>query len=190
MAWNNANELFVAGTGEVNVAPVGTALPTGPSTALNAAFFGLGYTTEEGLTFTSTPTITDFNAWQSNQAVRRELTAQELQAAFQLEQWNEESVPLAFGGGAITSVSGGYKYVFPAAGDAVDERSLVADVQDGTRVMRFVIPRGTVTESVETQFQRTALGVLPITFKALQPTDGSAICTVYFSDSTAFAAGS
>lgn len=191
MAWNDSNELVVAGTGQIYVAPVGTALPTTPTASLNAAFFGLGYTTEDGVTFTGTPTITDFNAWQSQQAVRRERVGQEIQAAFQLEQWNEQSVPLAFGGGSVTNPSGSiYRYVFPEAGAALDERAMVIDVQDGTRHIRFVIARGNVTDSVETQFRRTELAVLPITFKALQPTDGSDTCAVLFDDAAAFAAGS
>jgi hypothetical protein len=136
------------------------------------------------------PTIEEFMAWQSRQAVRRELTAQELQVAFQLEQWNEETVPLAFGGGEITSVSGGYRYDFPTESDALDERALVVDADDGDRRTRFVFPRGNVTESVETQFQRSALALLPITFKALQPADGSAAGYALFSDEVAFAPGS
>src|SRR4051812_23276958 len=186
MPWNSSDELVVGNSGEVYVAPVGTALPTTPTASLNAAFIGLGYLTEDGVTLTTTPEVTDTNAWQSRQAVRREFTSQEFQAAFALMQWNEETVPLAFGGGAITNAGGVYKYTFPAAGDALDERSLVIDFQDGSRNGRVVIPRGNVTDSVETQFQRTNAAVLPITFKALQPTDGSAIGYILFDDATAF----
>jgi hypothetical protein len=39
-------------TGELYAAPVGTALPTDTSTALNAAFKGLGYFSEDGVTET------------------------------------------------------------------------------------------------------------------------------------------
>lgn len=190
MAWNDSSELTVASSGQVYVAPVGTALPTTPNGALNAAFVGLGYLTEDGVTLSVSPDIQEFMAWQSRQAVRRELTAQEIQLAFQLEQWNEETVPLAFGGGAVTSVSGGYRYDFPLESDALDERALVIDADDGDRRTRFVFPRGNVTESVETQFVRSALAVLPITFKALQPADGSVACYGLFDDTVAFAPGS
>lgn len=188
--WNNPDELVVASSGQVYVAPVGTTLPTTPGASLDSAFVGLGYCTEDGVTFTVTPDITEFAAWQSRQAVRRELSAQEIQVAFQLEQWNEETVPLAFGGGAITAVSGGFRYDFPTDAAALDEKAMVIDAEDGDRLQRFVIPRGNVVEAVETQFVRSALAVLPITFKALEPTDGSAACYALFDDTTAFAAGS
>lgn len=188
--WNNSDEITVASNGQVYVAPVGTALPTSPTGSLNAAFVGLGYASEDGVTLTVTPDIQEFMAWQSRQAVRRELTAQELQVAFQLLQWNEETVPLAFGGGDITAVSGGYRYDFPTGSDALDERALIIDANDGDRRTRFVFPRGNVVESVESQFTRSAMSMLPITFKALEPSDGSGAGYVLFSDDDAFAPGS
>lgn len=191
MAWNDAEELVVASNGQVYVAPVGTPLPTTPTEALNAAFVGLGFCTEDGVKIAATPEVKDFTAWQSRQAVRRERNQQEVSATFSLEQWNEQTVPFAFGGGAITSPSTGvYRFEFPEAGDALEERAMVVDAQDGDRNTRFVFARGNVTEAVEANFQATELAVLPITFKLLQPTDGSALAAVLFDDAAAFAAGS
>lgn len=191
MAWNDADELVVAKNGQVYVAPIGTPLPTDPDEALNAAFIGLGYVTEDGATLTVSPEVTDFMAWQSRQPIRRELTAQEIQVSFGLQQWNEETVPLAFGGGQITTLGGGagYRYDFPEDSDSLDERALVLDAQDGAVHHRFVFPRGNVTEAVETQFQRGATAVLPVTFKALEPTEGGRP-GYYLTDSPDFAAGS
>lgn len=188
--WNNSDEITVASGGQVYVAPVGTALPTSPTANLNSAFVGLGFASEDGVTITVTPDITEFAAWQSRQSVRRELTAQELQASFSLLQWNEETVPLAFGGGSITAVSGGYRYNFPSGSDSLDERAMIIDADDGDRRTRFVFPRGNVVESVESQFTRASMSMLPITFKALEPTDGAGAGYVLFSDDAAFAAGS
>lgn len=189
MAWNDANELVVAGTGQVYVAPVGTALPTTPTASLNAAFVGLGYTSEDGVSISVEPEITDFPAWQSRQPVRRELTNQAISVSFSLLQWNETNVPLAFGGGTISG-SGPYRYDFPTGDDALDERAMVVDVQDGERHMRFVLPRGNVTDSVEAQFVRTEAAVLPITFSVLEPIGGGAPGYFLTDDDAAFAAGS
>lgn len=188
--WNDSTELVVASNGQIYVAPVGTALPAGPATTLNAAFVGLGLATEDGVKLSVSPTITEHKAWQSRHPVRRDLTGQEIQAAFQLEQWNESTVVLAFGGGAITTVSGGYRYDFVASGAALDERAMVIDAQDGTRKVRYVFPRGNVTEAVETTFSSTSPALLPITFKVLEPADGSASGYILFDDAAAFAAGS
>jgi hypothetical protein len=52
-------------TGELYAAPVGTALPTDTSTALNAAFKGLGYFSEDGVTETFEKDTEDITAWQN-----------------------------------------------------------------------------------------------------------------------------
>ena len=44
MSWNNSDELHVGITGQIYVAPLGTALPSDPTAALNAAFVGLAQT--------------------------------------------------------------------------------------------------------------------------------------------------
>ena len=189
MPWNDATELVVASSGQISVAPIGTALPTATTAALNAAFYGLGYATEDGVTLTATPEVEEFMAWQSRQAVRRELLGQEIQVAFSLEQWNEATIPLAFGGGTITGTAPNYRYDLPDEDDAIDERSMVIDAVDGAKHYRWVFPRGSVTESAETQLTRGALAVLPITFKALAPAAGGA-SGYMLTDDPAFAAGS
>lgn len=190
MAWNNADEIVVAKGGQVSVAALGTALPTKIGDALNAAFVGLGFIDEDGATVSADPEIKEIAAWQARQPVRRELTAQEVQAQFKLLQWNENTVPFAFGGGVITQTSGGgYRYDFPEDESALDERSMVIDWRDGAEKHRLVLPRGNVTESVETQLQRSEASLLPITFKALEPVTGGA-AAYYLTDSAAFAAGS
>lgn len=174
---NDAGEVIVAGSGQVWFAPVGTTLPAvgdDPTAALNAAFVPAGYLTEDGPTLSVGSEVTDFMAWQSRTAIRREKQTQDIQFSFVLQQWNSENISLAFGGGTVTDEGGGlWSYQFPEADDALDERSLVVDTVDGDNNFRFVIARGNVTEAVESQFTRTATAQLPITFKALQPTTGS-----------------
>jgi hypothetical protein len=95
---------------------------------------------------------------------------------------------IEFGGGAITG-SGPYTFT-PADDDAaLAEKSLVVDVKDGAYTLRFVVPRGTVVESVESQFARTQEAVLPITFEALEPTEGGP-AWYFLTDAPGFAAGS
>lgn len=168
----DATELVVASYGTVNVAPVGTPLPSSPTASLNVAFTELGYVTEDGVTISVSPEIEEFMAWQSRQAVRRELTGQEIQLSFELEQWNDETIILAFGGGEVTTAGGVSRYDFPTDEAALDERSLVVDWKDGDKSWRVVCERGNVTDAVETNLNRSNLAVLPINFKALDPTDG------------------
>lgn len=190
MGWQDGTEIRIASRGEVYVAPVGTALPTTPTAALNAAFVGLGYLTTDGVSLSVAPEIQDINSWQARQATRRELINQEVTASFTLQQFNEENIPFAFGGGSVTSPSAGiHRYELPVDG-ALDERALIIDAIDGDVHQRWILPRGNVTDAVEVAFVRDAEQQLPISFKALAPSDGSTSLIFLTDDAASFAAGS
>lgn len=189
MAWNNANEIVIGSNGQVYVAPKGTPLPTDPVAALNAAFVGLGYITEDGATLTVTPTVENYMAWQSRTPVRREKTSQEITLAFALMQWNEQTVPAAFGGGTVSGSAGNYRYDLPKDDAALDERAMILEANDGSVHMRWVFPRGNATEAVEAAYQRGAPSSLPLTFGVLAAAEGASP-GYFLTDSAAFAAGS
>lgn len=188
----NADELVVASKGNIQVAPFGTELPDGTSAEdvtsdLDAAFVDLGYASEDGATLSVSPDIVDHMAWQARQAVRRDLNAQECQISTALEQWNGSTVPLAFGGGEITEpTTGVFRFDLPDEDDVLDERSLILDWADGDKHYRMVLPRGNVTEAVESNLVRNNLALLPITFKALAADDGGSPAYI-LSDDPAFA---
>lgn len=175
MPWNNPDETVIGGTGQVYVADVGTALPTAEDGALSATTYkGLGYHSEDGVSVNQSVDIQRFGAWQTKRDIRRERGDEAFQLTFSLLQWDENTVPLAFGGGSISEPSGGtYKFTPPSVADAIQDKTLVADVIDGANILRFVVPKGNVVEAVDSQFTRTAMGMLPITFEALEPDDGS-----------------
>lgn len=193
MSWNNADELVVASNGQVYFGEVGTTLPQpgdDPTAALDAALVGAGYITEDGASLSVGSEIVDIMGWQSRQALRREKTSQEIQFSFAFQQWNENNVPFAFGGGTVVDEGGGlFSYSFPEETDALDERCLVVDAQDGDINYRFVFPRGNVTDAVETQFQRGSSSQLPIAFKILQPEAGGTPGW-FLTDHPGFATGS
>lgn len=168
----NSDEIVVAANGKVRIAPVGTTQPTTPTGAPVAAWVDLGYTNEDGVTFTDTKEIEDILAWQSFYAVRKIVTGKEATLAFVLEQWNEASVPLAFGGGAVTQPTPGvWKYV-PPDPSTIDYRAMMIDWIDGSKNYRLIMPKGLVTEAVEVNLVRTGGAFLPITFSAV-PATGS-----------------
>lgn len=188
--WQNDKEIVVAKNGEIYFAPVGTPLPAKPGDKLNAAFVGAGYTTEDGASITVSPDLMEVKSWQSRQATRRDLNAQDVTIAFALQQFNEENIAFALGGGDVSEPSEGiFRYDFLADEANLDERALVIDAVDGDEHHRFVFPRGNVTESVEIQFSRGSEAKLPVTFKVLAPSDGSSI-GYFLTDSPAFTPGS
>lgn len=184
----STSQIVVAGTGSILVAPVATVAPVDVATPWAAAWIDLGYTNEDGVTFTDEKTVEDIMLWQLFYPGRTIVTARNSTAAFSLAQWNKDTVPLAFGGGTITTTPGPpahYRYSPPAPG-TVDERALGIEIVDGSVIKRFIIPRCVVSEAVETNLVKSTAANLPITVKALG-TDG--VDPWYFrSNSAAYAA--
>lgn len=195
---NTAEEITVALTGSISIAPYSGALtlPTDPASALDVAFVDLGYTTEDGVTFTATPSVEEIMAWQKATAVRRIVTNRESSIAFTLEQLNLDNWSLAFGGGTwvTTAESPGppvvpayHRYDPPADADPLAEYACVVDFVDGAKRGRLVMIRGNVTESVETQFVRSEAAMLPIQVDGLTPDDADS-AWYFLSNDAAFAA--
>jgi hypothetical protein len=161
---NNANEITVGANGRLLVAAVGVAAPADIGVAAGAGWELLGYVNDEGVTFTVGKEIEDINVWQSFFAVRRIMTGMSGSLGFALVQWNATTLPLAFGGGAVSEPSpGAYRYTPPEPGE-IDERALILEFEDGDRSHRIIVPRGMVTEDVETTINKSAPGELPIAF--------------------------
>jgi hypothetical protein len=186
----NSGELVVAANGAVSVAPFGTALPSDEITALPSDFQSVGYTSETGVTFTNTPTVADVLAWQVMTPIRKLVTARAMTAACVLQQWNQDTFALAFGGGTWTMVSpGSYRYDPPNDGDALPDYSVVIDAIDGVKNLRWVIKRCNVTDAVTSNLLRTAAATLPVTFTALTP-DGQLTPWYFLSNASEFSLAS
>ena len=166
-------QIVVGANGSVLVAPVGTTEPTSIAIALDPAFIDLGFVTEDGATFLDGKTIEDITVWQLFYAARKLVTEKEASLAFVLAQWSETNIPLAFGGGiTVVDVVGEFSYTPPAPG-LIDERAMILEWVDGTKNYRIIIPRGLVTENVETNVVKTGSAELPITFSIVGTAAGT-----------------
>ncbi len=181
----STDAIMIAGNGSVFVAPVGSTLPVTPVSALDAAFIDLGYVTEDGATFRRNRTTEPISAWQSFNALKHIVTEVEDEVEFVLSQWDINTVPLAFGGGAIVAtalavgppiVPAYYTYAPPDPED-LDERALVLEWAYDTYNYRVIVPRIMVTSGVESQLARSQASDLPIT-AAVLATDGAAPWTL------------
>lgn len=161
-----ADEVFIAGSGHVYVADIGTTAPTNTTGDWAAGWAELGYTTDDGVTITPGKTITDIPAWQSRYPVRRIVTAETFDAAFSLLQWNADTLGLALQGGSWSGST-----FTPAAAGSVDERALGIEAIDGDKITRIIIPRGMVTATGGIQMIKTGANQIPITFSALGTQD-------------------
>ena len=155
---------ITVGTANVYVAPVGTTAPVDVTAAWGAGWIQLGYTTEDGVTFTDSKEVNEIMAHQSFYAIDRRITSRSASVSTVLLQWSDDSFKLAFGGGTVTTVSAGlFKYT-PPAPETIDYRALGIEVKDGAVTSRFVMAKGMVTDNVEMQFTRNDTAKLPIAF--------------------------
>lgn len=171
-------ELLVGASGNIYVGSLGSTLPTNATAAPDAAFKELGYATEDGVSVTNGLETVEISGWQSFYALRRIVTARNFQVSFTLMQWNYDTAAFALGGATVTGASPNYTITPPAVA-SIDERAMIIDLIDGSNKLRWVLPRGMVTDNVTSQFQRNAAGVLPITFSVTTPSGGAQPWTAY-----------
>lgn len=161
---NDPTEIVVGANGRILVAEVGATAPADITEDPSAAWTELGYVSDEGVTFTVGQELEDVNVWQSFYAVRRLMTAKSGNLGFELAQWNRDTIPLAFGGGSVSEPAAGAYRFTPAEPGPIDERALIHEFEDGDYLFRIIIPRGMVTDDVETTLNKAPNGVLPIAF--------------------------
>jgi hypothetical protein len=163
---NDSDEILIGANGSIRVAPVGNTEPANIAAAWPAGWVDLGFASEDGVKVTDSKGLGQVDVWQSFYPARRFVTDRDMHAAFVLRQWNIPNVKLAFGGGTVTedvADSGHFRYVPPDPED-LDEHALGIQWADGAKNYRLIIPRGIVTEDVETTLARSAPADLPITF--------------------------
>jgi hypothetical protein len=146
-----ASNVRVGVTGEVSVAPVGTAAPTSSIAALNASFIGLGYVSEDGVTKTPTLTSDKVRAWQNAALVRLLFTEKDWDLKFTLIE-SKGAVAGLFYASTVAVVSAGQWSLIP---DTIspDPRAFVLDVVDGSIHERIYVPTGYVTERGDVVYQ-------------------------------------
>lgn len=167
----DSTQLQYAGNGEVYVAPVGTALPTTEVVALNAAFVGLGYTTEDGVTLAPSVDMSETRAWQSFYSIDRRVTSRDLNVTFSLLQVNKETFKLTFGGGSWATTTGTHKYT-PPTPQTIDYRAVVVELVDGSYTTRVLIPKVMVSDPGSIQVRRSDPATIDLTLALITTGSG------------------
>jgi len=143
-----ADNVRVGITGELNVAPVGTAAPTTSVSSLDTAFVGLGYVSEDGVTESYEDTVEDIVAWQNATVVRSTTTESKATLALTLIETKGEVLELFHKGSSVEVVSAGQWKIDVVAPEA-DPRAFVLDVIDGSKHIRIYVANGEVGERGE-----------------------------------------
>jgi hypothetical protein len=144
------SEVGVAVSGEIYVAPTGTALPTDTTTALNAAFKGLGYVSEDGITENVERSIDDLIAWQNATVVRSVVTDAKVTYEFTLWQTNKDTQEFVSGATVTQSVPHGTFTLSP--GTTGGRKAFVFHIIDGAQIKRIAIAEAELTERGETVY--------------------------------------
>jgi hypothetical protein len=177
----NAAETVIAANGGVSIAPYGTTLPTDATTTLDSAFKDLGYISEDGATFTPNVTSDGLPAWQSLTHIRKFITEFVISVAFEMLQWNEDTLTTFFGGGVFTDNGDGtFDFKLPKPGEA-QEMSLVIDGVDGAKTYRIVLDKVFISDAGDVSFMRSDAAKLPVTVDALAGDDEGRPGAIYWS---------
>jgi hypothetical protein len=181
-----SSQVRVAGTGELYLAPVGTAAPAKASTALAAPWLGYGYTTEDGVVLSKSVEREGVPAWQSTTPVRYLVTGQEFTIQTTFLQSNEDIVRLWLGSGAFAGTTPDWKGDVPIDPTTV-QYALSLVWTDGLIHSLLYVPKTEITETGDVSLARQATS-FPITFGALAP-DTGAVLASWLTDDPAFDPG-
>lgn len=148
-----ANNAQLVSTGKPKVggaiyrAPLGTALPTDASTALNDAFKCLGYCSDDGLTNDNTMEVEKIKAWGGDTVLNAQ-TSKEDEFGFTLiEVMNEHVLKTVYGDENVTVDATAGTISIQANSKEQGEAAFVIDmILKGGALKRIVIPTAKVTE--------------------------------------------
>ena len=132
--------------GAVYVAPIGTTLPTNATSALDAAFKGLGFCGEDGLTNSNSPSTTDIKAWGGKKVLGVQEEKPDTFALKLLEVLNVDVLKTVYGDDNVsgTLTTG---ITVTANADDLEEKVWVIDmVMRNDALKRIVVPSGKPTE--------------------------------------------
>lgn len=158
----DSDNVRVAVTGLVSVAPTGTAAPTSSASSLNVAFVDLGYLDDSGVVETRERTITDITAWQNSTVVRTIVTDGKYTLKFTMIETTIASQETFYGSTVQgqTATDGRIDVVPTATGG---RKSWVVDVVDGDEEKRIYVGSGEVTEVGDVTYVSTGTISYPVT---------------------------
>lgn len=153
-------------TGKVYRAPVGTSLPTDVTTALNVAFAEVGFIDPDGLTEGLTISKEIKRAWQRMAGIRTLITEINWVWKFKALETSPVVLDLFYNGTTETTAAGVAKTAISASPDD-NSYAWVIQVEDGSIITRYVLPKGDVTERAEVAHKGTDLAMYELSVQVL-----------------------
>lgn len=164
-------------TGGILNAPLGTALPTDATTALNPAFKAVGYVTDDGVTKSESRDISKINAWGGD-TIAIVQTAFGVDIKFKMAEFLGQVAQAAIYGEANVEYTIGtgeepdtLKVTVTSA--QPPERAWVIAMVNGPTVTRLVIPRAQIGETGDVEFKDDDVASLDTTLNLLPDENGA-----------------
>ena len=170
----DSDNVRVAVSGAVYVAPTGTSAPTTSSSALDAAFVDLGYVSADGISESIDRSTTQIRAWQNGSLVREVTAEGTYSVSMTFIETNEAVLELYYG----TANASGQFDIDPTSTGG--RKSFVLDIVDGSNVERIYIPAGEITALGERTLASGEAVGYDVTITAYADTDSTAV-TKWFS---------
>ena len=171
----DSDNVRVAVTGAVYVAPTDTTAPTTSSSALDAAFVDLGYVSSDGISENIDRTTNQIRAWQKGSLVREVTSEGTFSVSMTFIETNEAVLELYYG----TTNDAGEFVIDPTSTGG--RKSFVIDVLDGASIERIYIPAGEITALGERTLASGEAVGYEVTISAYADA-GSDTVTKWFSD--------
>jgi hypothetical protein len=170
MALNSENVL-VALTGAVYVAPVGTAPPVDAEVAWAAAWVDLGYLDESGIVEAPNDERSEIKAWQNGDTVREMITGSKTVYSITLLETTVAGLGLYYPGSEVTGTGDGPATI-AIKGPTGGRRAFGFDVIDGDKFVRWTVGLGEVTERGEINYVNDAAVSYSLSITAYPGVDG------------------
>jgi len=159
--------------GAAHVAPLGSTLPTDATTALDNAFVGLGYISEEGLVNGNSPTTEQVKAWGGDVVLTPQTEKPDTFKFKLIEVLNKDVLAFVHGG---DNVSGTLSTGITVTANAkeIPEKALVFEmIMRGGVKQRIVIPDAKIAEISDIEYVDSDAVGYEITVNAMPDTNGN-----------------
>ena len=164
-------------TGAIYYAPLGTALPTDAKTALNVAFKGVGYISEEGVTRSQSRNSNDIKEWGGGVVATVQTEYKESFKFKMIETLNDLVQKAVYGDANVTgnldgtttaSMTVKHNALEPVANAWVIDTVML----DGT-LSRIVVPNAKITELGDLAYKKDSAIGYDVTLSAMLDANGN-----------------